>query len=314
MADSTTTTFGLVKPEVGASADTWGTKINTNLDSLDDLLDGTTAIQPTITGGSIAGITDLAVADGGTGASTAADARTNLGLGTMATQAASSVSITGGSIAGITDLAIADGGTGASTAANARTNLELGTMATQSASSVSITGGSITGITALAIAAGGTGASTALNARTNLELGTMATQSANLVSIGGGFITNIVDLAIADGGTGASTAGGALTNLGATATGTALFSAANAAAGRTAINAVVPPTASAGLGQWTLLSGAASAALSLPAGGTWAYFVITVNTSSGGANNYAASVAAGGSAVASAVTGFTHFGFAWRVA
>ena len=110
----------------------------------------------------------LAIAGGGTGATTAADARTNLGLGTMATQAASNVAITGGSIAGITDLAVADGGTGASTAADARTNLGLGTIATQSASNVAITGGSITGITDLAIADGGTGASTAADARTNL--------------------------------------------------------------------------------------------------------------------------------------------------
>lgn len=56
---------------------------------------------------------------------TAANARTTLGLGTIATQAANNVSITGGSITGITDLAVADGGTGASTAAAARTNLGI---------------------------------------------------------------------------------------------------------------------------------------------------------------------------------------------
>ena len=58
-----------------------------------------------------------------------ATARTNLGLDSMATQAASNVAITGGSVTNITDLAIADGGTGASTAAAARTNLGLGALA-----------------------------------------------------------------------------------------------------------------------------------------------------------------------------------------
>ena len=52
---------------------------------------------------------------GRTGAITLANTDIS-GLGTMSTQASSSVSITGGSITGITDLAIADGGTGQSTA------------------------------------------------------------------------------------------------------------------------------------------------------------------------------------------------------
>ena len=65
----------------------------------------------------------LPIASGGTGGNTAANARTSLELGTIATQNSSNVTITGGNVTGITDLAVADGGTGASTNSAARVNL-----------------------------------------------------------------------------------------------------------------------------------------------------------------------------------------------
>ena len=150
-------------------------------------------------------------------AESGATARTSLGLGSIATQASSSVTITGGSITGITDLAVADGGTGASDAATARTNLGLAIGTNVQAYDADLTalggldktdGNFIVGNGSTWVAESGA------TVRTSLGLGSIATQASSGVSITGGTITGITDLAVADGGTGASDAATARTNLG----------------------------------------------------------------------------------------------------
>ena len=83
---------------------TFATGVDVTAASLNQLGEPTVTINEgnvNITGGTISGLSSpIAIADGGTGSTSASGARTALGLGTIATQASNAVALTGGTISG----------------------------------------------------------------------------------------------------------------------------------------------------------------------------------------------------------------------
>ena len=81
---------------------TFATGIDVSASSLNQLGEPTVTIDESnvaITGGTVSGLSSpIAIADGGTNATSASAARSNLGLGTIATQGSGAVAITGGTM------------------------------------------------------------------------------------------------------------------------------------------------------------------------------------------------------------------------
>jgi hypothetical protein len=166
----------------------------------------------TITGGSITGIADLAVADGGTGASTLTGYIK--GNGTAAFTASNTIPNT--DITGLGTLSTQNGTfSGTSSGTNTGDQNIFQTIAVSGQSNVvaDSTADTLTLVAGTNIALTTNATADSITIATS-GLGTISTQNANNVSITGGSITGITDLAVVDGGTGASSATAAATNLG----------------------------------------------------------------------------------------------------